>query len=510
MLRHMAVAAVLIGLAFGPAKAEEVSAGSAEALDLGRYHALVIGNDEYRYMPNLETAVADAKAVAALLKQHYDFKVTLLLNADRKTLLATMNELRGRLETDDNLLIYYAGHGTLDRQSRTGFWLPVDAAVEDDINWIPVDTLTRHLRAMLPRHVMVIADSCYSGTLVRSVPAKVRTGRENLAWLKRMSKRRSRTAIVSGGLEPVSDGGRNGHSVFANALLAALKQNKGMMDGQTLFLQISRPVALNADQTPRYSDVRRADHEGGDFIFAARGAHSLKVAGEKSQSDPITKPGMMEKMELAYWQSVQHSQSVESFELFLEQFPNGTFAGLVRKKIEELKGANSILKLASAPAPTAVAAVPETLTVTATPTEPGPKSIEAVAQPEPMTVKPTLEPKLALRRPGLPANGRKKWVGSTLDCVLDISRRGSWVRVRLELDGIGSEKATFWYEDVWGDQDSLQGKNPRWEGSDRLSFDFNDIKSNITFELAGSNSNALVLENGATDSDCKMKLDLEN
>jgi hypothetical protein len=36
------------------------------------------------------------------------------------------------------------------------------------------------------------------------------------------------------------------------------------------FEQVRQNVVLNADQTPEYSDIRRAGHEGGDFLFVRR------------------------------------------------------------------------------------------------------------------------------------------------------------------------------------------------------------------------------------------------
>ena len=118
---------------------------------------------------------------------------------------------------------------------------------------------------------MVVADSCYSGTLVRAASAKLRTAREKMKWMKRMLTKRGRTALVSGGLEPVSDSGVGGeHSVFAEAFLSALRGNNDVMDGRALFDAIKRPVVLNADQTPQYSDIRRAGYEGGEFMFLRR------------------------------------------------------------------------------------------------------------------------------------------------------------------------------------------------------------------------------------------------
>lgn len=93
----------------------------------GNYRALVIGNNKYADLAVLETAENDARAVADLLAKRYGFKTTLLLNANRYQMLSALNKLREELTDDDNLLIYYAGHGALDRVNQRGFWLPVDA-----------------------------------------------------------------------------------------------------------------------------------------------------------------------------------------------------------------------------------------------------------------------------------------------------------------------------------------------------------------------------------------------
>ena len=49
-----------------------------------------------------------------------------------------------------------------------------------------------------------------------------------------------------------------------------LKDNRSVMDGTTLFTKMRRPVMVAAQQTPEYSDVRGAGHDGGDFIFVRR------------------------------------------------------------------------------------------------------------------------------------------------------------------------------------------------------------------------------------------------
>ena len=128
-------------------------------VDLGRFHALVIGNDDHRHLPKLKTAVRDATAVAESLRRDYGFEVELLLDAARHEITASVSRLRRELTERDNLLIYYAGHGVVDVDAEAGFWLPVDAERDSDSYWIANDYLTRNLRALSAKHVMVVADT---------------------------------------------------------------------------------------------------------------------------------------------------------------------------------------------------------------------------------------------------------------------------------------------------------------------------------------------------------------
>ena len=235
-------------------------------LDLGQYHALVIGNNRYRSLPELRTAVTDARGVSDLLKRQYGYEVTTLENATRSDILTALGRYRRELTKRDNLLIYYAGHGWLDKEADQGYWLPVDATADDEINWIPNSSVTGAVRAMKAKHVLLVADSCFSGKLTRGVHIK----RQDPGYLERIAKRRARVVLTSGGLEPVADSGGGDHSVFASAFLEALEQNEALLEGHELFTQVRRPVAVNSDQIPEYADLRKAGHDGGDFLFVRR------------------------------------------------------------------------------------------------------------------------------------------------------------------------------------------------------------------------------------------------
>ncbi len=311
-------------------------AARAETIDYGSYHALVIGNNAYQNLPELETAINDAEAVAELLERRYGFAVRLMRNASRADILRALNDFRAELTEADNLLIYYAGHGYLDRATQTGFWQPVDAEMYDDLNWIANEDLTRRINAMTANHVMVIADSCYSGTLVRAAETELPTGGERDAWLRRMVEKRSRTAMVSGGLEPVSDAGTDEHSVFAHAFLTALEENAIALDGQSLFRIISRPVIVNAEQTPQYSDIRRAGHEGGEFIFVP-----IIIQPEVVVAPAAAPPPPDQAAEMAFWQAIAESERASDYEAFLSAYPEGTFAPLARSRMAALQEAEA-------------------------------------------------------------------------------------------------------------------------------------------------------------------------
>jgi uncharacterized caspase-like protein len=248
-------------------------------LDFGRYHALIIGNNNYQRLPKLNTAIADAQALDRVLRTHYGFETTVLTDASRYEILSALNSLRERLTSHDNLLIYYAGHGTLDEVNMRGQWLPIDAEAGNTANWLSNVAITDILNVVAAKHILVIADSCYSGSLTRSSIGKLATGmteEEKLNWVRTMLNKRARMVFTSGGLQPVLDSGGGSHSVFSNALLEALETNQEVIEGQRLYQQVAARVAYAAsnvdfEQVPEYAPLRFAGHETGDFFFVPAG-----------------------------------------------------------------------------------------------------------------------------------------------------------------------------------------------------------------------------------------------
>ncbi len=247
-------------------------------VNFGSYYAVIIGNNNYKNFPGLETAINDARDAEKILREKYGFKTRLLIDGNRYEMLSVLNEMRTKLKETDNLLIYYAGHGELDRPTTRGHWLPVDADRENSANWISNVSITDILNAMKAKHILVVADSCYSGSMSLASVPRLDTepgdvdSKIKLKWLKVMAKVRSRTVLTSGGLQPVLDQGIGNHSVFANAFLSTLKNNDGVLEAYKLYRNLFTEVRQSAnsfgvDQQPQYSAIKHGGHEAGEFIF---------------------------------------------------------------------------------------------------------------------------------------------------------------------------------------------------------------------------------------------------
>ncbi len=252
---------------------EENTTGISRA---GQYHALVIGNDHYRHWIPLNTAIADATAVAKVLQDRYGFHVRLLKDSSRKEILKALNDYRKTLSERDDLLVYYAGHGFLEPEIDRGYWIPVEGDLLDNTEWIEFPAVTDLLELIPAKQVLVVADSCFAGKLVRSAMARLNPEIQEQTrqlLLKTIADKKIRTTLTSGGAKPVLDDGGAGHSIFAAAFLGVLSENRTALETERLFWTVRARVAeaaerMKVEQIPTYGPIHMAGHEGlGDFVF---------------------------------------------------------------------------------------------------------------------------------------------------------------------------------------------------------------------------------------------------
>ncbi len=232
-----------------------------------KYFALIIGNNNYQNLEKLDAAENDAKGIAEVLEKNYGFNNTLLLNANyNETANAIINFTKNRNETD-NLLIYYAGHGELEKDENRGYWLPIDAGVEQDAKWLGNDNIKNWIRRSQAKHILLIVDSCFAGSVLRSSRDFTKKIKINQNQINRYKTLKTRLAITSGGNTPVIDSDGGQHSYFADKLIRTLKENDQVIASSDLFNSVRKYVIDNALQTPNMSGIHGTGHDGGEFLF---------------------------------------------------------------------------------------------------------------------------------------------------------------------------------------------------------------------------------------------------
>jgi hypothetical protein len=250
---------------------------SVAGLNFGRYFALIIGNQHYQIIESLQTPVNDAERTARVLRDKYGFTVQVLEDSSDIGMLRALNDLNDVLKADDNLLIYYAGHGARLKNEfvESGYWLPVNSeAPPKDTFWVPNEQITEHIARLAAKRILVVADSCYAG-LLSTEPSYIFAGGTSAyskEYIASKLPRRSRLLISSGGDDPVLDSGGGGNSVFARAFIAELEANQGILPTPELFSRVSRQVQAGAAQNkfvqkPEFKAIKGAGHEVGDFFF---------------------------------------------------------------------------------------------------------------------------------------------------------------------------------------------------------------------------------------------------
>ncbi len=242
----------------------------------GYYRALVIGNSIYQNKvgewPSLKTAVSDARAISDVLINQYGFSdVETLENATRRDVLKALDELSKKALPDDNILVYYAGHGFMDNDSNRGYWVPVDAEGNDSSTFLRNSTIRDELNLIASRskHTLLISDSCFSGTLLREGTRGIRQQGDSEKYFKKVSNKKSVQIMTAGGVEFVDDNYQSsGHSPFTYFLLNELKNNdRKMLTVSELSDNVIKTVANNVEQTPEAGVLQGAGDELGEFIF---------------------------------------------------------------------------------------------------------------------------------------------------------------------------------------------------------------------------------------------------
>jgi hypothetical protein len=274
LYRFTAFFSVLWALSCIPSLAAEdrnLKAVAAEYLgeqaQIGKQYALLIGIDRYQEWPGLKKPVEDAQDIRNILREHYYIDEFIELhdaNATRANIARTFTDLQRRLGVHDSLFIYYAGHGYKDPGSQQGFWIPVNAGLDEyeQDNWLANSAIQGYIANLKTIHVFLVSDSCFSGDLLRTEYQRPQSIDND--YFRRAYTLVSRLVLTSGSSEAVPD-----ESEFSQALkMCLLKNTEVLLDPHAIYSDVRLAVH---ETTPLLGSLERASHQdGATFIFFRR------------------------------------------------------------------------------------------------------------------------------------------------------------------------------------------------------------------------------------------------
>jgi hypothetical protein len=230
--------------------------------------AILFGNNDYKPpIPELETPIADVEKIAETLRSRFGYDARVIKNVSKAQIIEALNDVAVKAREDDSVLLFYAGHGYLMEDTNMGFWIPIDGSVKTAGNWISNKDISKLLAAIRARQLILVSDSCFSGSLTR----EQKIDYKETAKTEEVLRKRSVLVFSSGGDEPVSDEGKEGHSIFAWSLIKTLDDISGTTPGQQVWRSVHGRVTKDFSQEPQYGAVLSAGHtEGGEYLFQAR------------------------------------------------------------------------------------------------------------------------------------------------------------------------------------------------------------------------------------------------
>jgi WD40 repeat protein len=234
-------------------------------IEKGKYYALLIGINDYLDddLNDLDYPISDVDNLNRVLLSGYTFEkenIIVLKNPKRAEIMVALDDLGKKLTLNDNLLIFYAGHGYWDEKGKVGYWFPADAAKKSTVDWFRNSTLRDFIGSIQTRHTLLIADACFSGAIFKSRGAFSEPAPLGVQKLYEVP---SRKAMTSGILEEVPD-----KSVFMEYFIKRLAENKEKyLSSEVFFSSFKTAVMNNSSNVPQFGVIQNVGDEGGDFIF---------------------------------------------------------------------------------------------------------------------------------------------------------------------------------------------------------------------------------------------------
>ncbi len=233
------------------------------------FHAFLIAEDKYQdasYI-SLPGSLGDIRKIYNLLISDYTFdpgNIDILVSAPKGTILSKLNAKVKTLTENDNLFIFYAGHGWIKKDTETGreegYLVPSDAKKGDEVSFINNYDISSILNRCAAKHILVTADASFAGSIFRDIAS------EASQTVRDAYKEKSRRLLTSGNEQASA-----GKSEFVESFRLALQENreKYITAGKLVDGFKGRYIE-RTHHFIQYSPIPNVDDQGGEFVFIRR------------------------------------------------------------------------------------------------------------------------------------------------------------------------------------------------------------------------------------------------
>ncbi len=243
--------------------------------DLGFDRALIFATSIYDSFSELVNPVIDATTISEELKSNYFVQPELIINPSLKETIEKIREYaKLGYGKNDNLLIFFAGHGIYDDVFKEGYVISRDSKSDDvaKTSYLSHSNLRTMINNIPCNHIMLVMDVCFGGTFdpliaSRSCAVDMYTEVTSEEFVQRKKKYKTRLYLTSGGKEYVPDGRPGHHSPFARKFLESLR-NYGGPD-QILTINEIIQYVEKVDPQPRFGEFGN-NEPGSDFILMVK------------------------------------------------------------------------------------------------------------------------------------------------------------------------------------------------------------------------------------------------
>ncbi|HMR56770.1 MAG TPA: caspase family protein [Cyclobacteriaceae bacterium] len=234
--------------------------------------ALIFATDNYDHWDDLVNPINDGQTIARELQDKYGFETEIITNATTEEVFEKIREYNlKRFKPQDQLLIFFAGHGLFDDAFGEGYVVAKNSLADDKsrTSYIAHARLRGIVNNIPCQHVLLMMDVCFGGTL-DPVIARARTAADEVTEREMLARKlsyKTRKYLTSGGKEYVSDGIAGSHSPFAGKFLESLRSNGG--DDFVLTLSEIQVGMEKLKTLPRFGAFGD-DERLSDFVFVSK------------------------------------------------------------------------------------------------------------------------------------------------------------------------------------------------------------------------------------------------